>query len=301
MPDWLERPMVPQTSNRPEPTGQPMHARDRLFYVILTWSTIPAALVVGCFIAWASGQLSAGWAVAGGAAGLSGMAAATIYALEKKPSSPRYPGPIVITIAVITWALIGWQTWVWFHAPNQPIQGYTRAQLDDAAAKAKDAATKPLLEKLDQANQNLDQANKDKEAFRQTTAKQIADAVAKATAQSDTPINVDKLPTSLKLLFKAGDIEEIASQNVIWTKLLVEHEQKVTTVFGERPNTIPTWAIVVIFKKPIIYKDIQSDDHGAGLPVPEKAGTNPRYAVIEFGSHVITYSYQNVLVDLTFK
>jgi hypothetical protein len=206
---WYEN--LGEPPDRPAPTGQPMHARDRLFYVILTWSTIPAALVVGCFIAWASGQLSTDWAVAGGTAGLLGMAAATIYALEKRPPSPRYPGPIVITIAVLTWVLIGWQTWIWFHQPTQPSQGYTLAQLDDAVAKAKDTATKPLKDQLDQAN-------KDSENLRQSIPKQIADAVAKATAslqaqiaqsQSDVPISVDKLPTSLRLLFKGDEIEGI--------------------------------------------------------------------------------------------
>jgi len=64
---------------------------------------------------------------------------------------------------------------------------------------------------------------------------------------------------------------------------------------------LPTWAIVLIFKKPIIFSKIESDDHGAKLPVPEMAGSTNRYAVLEFGTHVVTYSFQNVLVDITVK
>jgi len=53
-------------------------------------------------------------------------------------------------------------------------QRYTQAQLEDVIAKAVEAATKPIQDKLDQAN-------KDDEALRQN-AKQLAEALAKATA-----------------------------------------------------------------------------------------------------------------------
>ena len=277
-------------------TASPMHARDRVFYVILTWSTIPAALVVGSFIAWASGQISTGWAVAGCATGLLGMAAATIYALEKRPPSPRYPGPIVIAIAALTWALIGWQTWIWLHPPVQPVQGYTQAQLDDAIAKAKDAATKPLKDQLDQTN-------KDAETLRQNATRQIADTVAKATAQlqvqiaqlqSDTPVSVEKLPTTLRLLFKGNDIEEIEAQNVVWAKLVALQQKNYSTLFfGQQTTSFPVWAIILVFKKPIAYKEIHIDDHGVGLPAPD-IGSNSRFAVITFNS-----GPQDGLVDIT--
>jgi len=175
-------------------------------------------------------------------------------------------------------------------------QDYTQAQLEDVKAKAVEAATKLIQDKLDQAN-------RDNEALRQT-AKQLTDA-SKATAQSqpqsDTPISVAKVPTSLKLLFKAGNIEEISSQNVVWTKLVVEHEQKVSTLLGERSDMFPVWAIVLIFKKPITFAKVDSDDHGAGLPMPVMPTSNPRYVVLEFGTHVAAYNFQNVLVDITFK
>jgi predicted DNA-binding transcriptional regulator AlpA len=67
------------------------------------------------------GQLPASWAVAGIAIGLLGMGAATIYALERKTPSPRYPGPIILGIAALTWALIGWQTWMWFHPSTMAV------------------------------------------------------------------------------------------------------------------------------------------------------------------------------------
>lgn len=273
-----------------------MHDRDRVFYLILTWSTIPAALIVSCAIAWASGQLSMGWSVSGIVAGFLGMAAATIYALQKKPPAPRYPGPVIIGIACLTWALIGWQAWTWSHPPippTQPVQtqGYTQAQLEDAKAKAVQAATKPILEKLDQANS-------DNATLRQSIPRQVNEALNKAAAQFDTPVSIDKLPTSLRVLFKgsytnANSIEEIETKNLVWTKLVALQSQTYTHfIFGQQSNTFPVWAIILIFKKPIIYKDIRVDDHGVGLPKADIT-IDPRYAIIEFNS-----GPQDGLVDL---
>jgi hypothetical protein len=98
------------------PSGQPMHARDRRLYVILAWTAIPAALVVGCFIAWGGGQLPGRWAIAGMSAGIVGMAIGTVYALEKRAPFPRSPGPIIVGLAVLTWVLVGWQAWLSFHS-----------------------------------------------------------------------------------------------------------------------------------------------------------------------------------------
>jgi hypothetical protein len=202
MPDQNKQPMETEASDRLTPTGQPMHPHDRHFYLLIMWAgSIPGALAVGCYIAWASGQMSWQLAAPGVAIGVLGMASATIYVLKKRPPDPRHPGPMVFGVAgaaVLTWALVAWQAWMWFN-PSIPAQsythGYTQAQLDDAITKARDAAAKPLQDKLDQAS-------KDTESLRQSTAKQIADAVAKVQAQSDTPVNVDRLPTSLRLLFK---------------------------------------------------------------------------------------------------
>jgi hypothetical protein len=140
-------------SNLPSDSASPMHARDRRLYVILTWAAIPAALVVGCFIAWGGGQLSWQWAIGGMSVGVLAMVVATIYALEKKPPLPRYPGPIIIATAVLTWGLIGWQTWMWVHTPVQgytqapPIAGFTQAQVDKKISDA----TEPLKAQLAEA------------------------------------------------------------------------------------------------------------------------------------------------------
>ena len=144
-------------------TTSPMHARDRRFYVILAWSAIPAALIVGCFIAWGGGQLPWYWAVSGIVMGLLGMCAATLYALEKKAPSPRYPGPIIIGIAVMTWVLIGWQTWLAFHSP---VQSYTQAQLDSSVEAAKAKATAPIQAQLDTVTRQRDAALADVVALR---------------------------------------------------------------------------------------------------------------------------------------
>jgi hypothetical protein len=271
----------------PSRSADPMHDRDRVFYLILTWSTIPAALIASCAIAWASGQLSIGWSVSGIAAGFLGMAAATIYALQKKPPAPRYPGPIIIGIACLTWALIGWQAWIWFHPPIQPTSGYTEAQLNEAVAKAKETTAKPLKEQLDQANNDVQNLR--------LNVKQLTDALAKATAQSptqsDTPLGVDKLPTSMKLLFKGTSVEEIDSKNVLWTPLLAWRERQ--NVFVTQP--FPAWAIIVVFKKPLIFTGAHVEDHGAGVPDPQIISDNPKYAVLIFDA--VPY---NSLLDITF-
>ena len=205
-------------------------------------------------------------------------------------------------------AIIGLAIVAWLHfRESTPTMSFTQEQVNDKVADAKKLLTSQLEETASLKAQ-INDANEKLQNLRQNTTRQIADAVAKATAplqgqiaqlQSDAPISVEKLPTSLKLLFKGGDIEEIASQNVIWTKVVAWHEQNVATLLGEKTNTIPVWAIVLVFKKPIIFKELHSDDHGAGLPLPEKSSSGPRYAVIEFGTHIAHYSYQNVLVDIT--
>ena len=133
-----EKTAVPYPSSE---TASPMHARDRRLYVILAWSAIPAALIVGCYIAWGSSQLPDAWAIAGIAVGLLAMAGATIYALKKKPPSPRYPGPIMIAVAALTWVLIGWQTWMFFHSSTgvspEKWAALTPSQTEALASRAR--------------------------------------------------------------------------------------------------------------------------------------------------------------------
>ena len=186
---------------------------------------------------------------------------------------------------------------MWFQPPippTQPVQtqGYTQAQLEDAKAKAAQGGKQSRL------RHKLDQANADITALRQSIQRQVNDALTKAAVQFDTPVSVDKLPTSLRVLFKgsytnASGIEEIEAKNLVWTKLVALQSQTYTHfIFGQQSNTFPVWAIILIFKKPIIYKGVHVDDHGVGLPKADIM-IDPRYAVIEFNS-----GPQDGLIDL---
>jgi hypothetical protein len=150
--------------------------------------------------------------------------------------------------------------------PAAPI-GFSQQQVDEQIA----AATKQL-------KAQLDQANKDAGLRRQG-----------ALLQSDVPVSVEKLPTSLRLLFKGDDIEEIEAKNVVWTKLLAWREPP--ALFA---NRFPVWTIILVFKKPIEFKKIYVEDHGAGFPQAEVT-INPRYAVVQFTSTI----YVTGLVDIT--
>jgi hypothetical protein len=68
---------APDMPANPEPeAAKPMHARDRRLYVVLAWTAIPAALIVGCSVAWGSRQLSGLWASVGVFIGLATMSVA---------------------------------------------------------------------------------------------------------------------------------------------------------------------------------------------------------------------------------
>lgn len=115
-----ERSSGKATVANPNPeTANPMHAKDRRFWLAILWAgSIGGALAVGCYIAWASGQMPLQFAAPGIAIGLLAMAGASIYAFEKRPSNVWRPGPILLGIAALTWALVGWQTWMFFHWPS---------------------------------------------------------------------------------------------------------------------------------------------------------------------------------------
>lgn len=152
-------------SNPTPETASPMHVRDRRFWLIVLWAgSIAGALVVGCFIAWGSGQMPWQWAVPAIAVGLLAMAGATLYALEKRPSKPWHPGPIMIGVAVLTWALVGWQTWVWLHTPAPAgMTGFTQQQVDEKIA----AAVTNLNSQLTEANRQREAATREANALRQ--------------------------------------------------------------------------------------------------------------------------------------
>jgi hypothetical protein len=186
-----------------------------------------------------------------------------------------------------------------FTAPLSPVETtFTQRQVDEKIAdaikllKSQLEETAPLKAQLNEANEKL-------QNLRQNTTRQIADAVAKATAQSqaqsDAPISVDKLPTTLRLLFKMDDIEEIEARNVIWMKLPVLRLQNASTLLGPKSSWNPVWAVILLFKKPIVFKEIHFDDHGTNLPTPEIMSNDySRYVVVEFDSSYI----QGVLLDI---
>jgi hypothetical protein len=252
----------------PSLRAAPMHPRDRLLLAAFNWAgNVGGPLAVGCYIAWAIDQMPLRLAAPGVAVGLLAMTGATIYAFrERAPTKRGYFWPIMIGSIVLTWAVFSWQTWMWFHPSTQAVQGYTQAQLDDAKAKAK--------------QDQLDQNKKD-------AAQQSADAVTKATAllraqiaqlQSDTPVSIDKLTTSLTLSFKGGNVEQIGNApNVVWTKMF--GWQGPSILFGAGGN--PSWVIVIVFKKPIAYKTFCFEGHNSGISTPA-AEKNPYYAIITF-------------------
>ncbi|MGO9330078.1 MAG: hypothetical protein ACLQJ0_18445 [Steroidobacteraceae bacterium] len=124
-----------------------MPLRDRRFWVTLAiWAAIPVGSVVagiGAFVA-----SSPHWGFGLCAAGLLGAYAVTLHLLERKPTAPHYSSAIIISVAVLTWAFIGWQTWLVFHSP---VHGYTQAQLDKAVEDGK----AQIQSKLDAAQKTI--------------------------------------------------------------------------------------------------------------------------------------------------
>jgi hypothetical protein len=144
-----------------------------------------------------------------------------------------------------------------------------------------------IAEATKQLKAQLDQAKRETENLRQSTARQIA-----GQGQSDVPISVDKLPTSLQLHFEDNDIKEIGSRNVVWTKMLGWREGETLL---SRPR--PGWTIIVVFKKPIAYKQVHYDDHGIHLnPVPEEISSDPHYYVLQLNSIFLN----GLLLDIAF-
>lgn len=266
-----------------EPQGPPMHHRDWSLLIILG---IPAALAITIFSvglgAFVTGSIKWGFSLC-----IPSLLALIVMAvlLFKARSTPRpslQPRPylfIALTaMTLLTWAFFGWQTWMWFHPARAPDQGYTKTQLDEYAVKEVFKATKLAQDKLDKANKEIE-------------------ALHKSIAQSDIPVSVDKLPTSLKVLFKGNEIQEIESKNVIWTKDIAWHEE---FTYGLFPRSIPSpiWVVVIIFKKPILFKDIHVNDN-ANIPA-EVASKSPRYALIEFDANIATFNSQNIVAEITF-
>jgi hypothetical protein len=215
-------------------------------------------------------------------------------ALEKMPDFRPYRRFWFGVGLVLGAALITWLAWAFPSVMvDAAVPSYSQAELDKAVKEAKDTppvgfTQKQVDERIADATKQLktqlDQANNDIQGLR---------AVAKATpqnTQSDTPIAVEKLPTSLQLNFKGNDIEEISSKNVTWTKIVGFRQTKSLI-----PVSYPAWTIVIFFKKPIAFKYVRYDDHGVGLPEPEQL-SDVRHAEIEL--NWFTY---NGLLDISFS
>lgn len=120
-------------------SANPMHPRDRRFYLAVAIATIAAGLAVSCFLAGASGQLAWTWVIGGIVVGLGVTVLAAFDALDKPILSIRYSSSILTAVVTLTWLLIGWQTWITFYP-----QVYAKAQPD---AEALD--TRPFGGKFD--------------------------------------------------------------------------------------------------------------------------------------------------------
>ena len=185
-----------------------------------------------------------------------------------------YWSPVLVLLVMVY--MLGPEIYLRATAPVLPpaATGFTQQQLEEKIAEA----IQPYKAQLDQAN------------------KQIADAVSKAApavpqvAQSDVPISVERLPTSLRLLFKPGGaIEEMEAKNIAtWQQVFVAHQG--AALFNP---VLPITAILMIFKRPIAYKAVFFDGHGA-IATPTATTKNPRYAIVEFDT-----LYLNGLVDLS--
>ncbi|WP_315721603.1 MULTISPECIES: hypothetical protein [unclassified Bradyrhizobium] len=132
----------------PEPANS-LHPHDKLFYTIIAWLAIPVALIGGSIIAWLTGSLAGNLTLSLVILGFVGMAIGTSFALENKLLPSRYPSPVMIGIAALTWLLVAWQTWISLRAPTQ---GYTQAQLDEAIAKSLDPVQKALDAEIKKTN-----------------------------------------------------------------------------------------------------------------------------------------------------
>jgi hypothetical protein len=113
-----ERPSEKAVPNPTTEAAAPMPPRDRRFWVTLAiWAAIPVGLFLAGVGPFVSG--SPHWGVGLGLPGLVGAYFVTLHLLERWPHKPPDPSPLLIVIAILTWAFIGWQTWLWFHTPTQ--------------------------------------------------------------------------------------------------------------------------------------------------------------------------------------
>jgi hypothetical protein len=264
-------------------TPPAMLDHDRRFYTILgwsiAWSAIPASIFAGSILGLYAGQLSLQSALPSMLGSVAVMAVINFVGYKQKAPELKNPGPVMLFIALLTWCFVGWQTWMWFHPPAQvaqpaqpaqSAQSYTKAQLDEAIAKAK--------------QDQLDQDKKD-------AAQQSTDAVANATTslraqiaqlQSDKPVSVDKLPTSLRVLFNNdGTYSQLDQKNIAaWDPINLWEGGGLLT----RPP--PVMSFVIVFKKPIAFDDVQIDGHNTGM-IGKATTTDPAFVIVSFNYSLV--------------
>ena len=260
----------------------PMHEHDRRFNAVLgwsiAWSAIPASIFAGSILGLYTGQLSWQGALPSMAGSVAVMAVINFVGYKQKAPELKNPGPVMLFIALLTWCFVAWQTWMWFHPLVQPARP---AQVQETKPQL-DTATKPLRDQIEQLA-------KENESLRQGNADTIAKATAALRAQiaqllSDAPVNVDKLPTSMRVLFKGTSVEQIDEKNVAAWSLLAAWSRPRALLVPEPPAL----AILLVFKKPITYDGVYVDDHGLGFGSSAEVTTNPRFAIVQFNSPYVT-------------
>jgi hypothetical protein len=271
-----EKPIMRENNPlRAEPTAAArMHPDDRRLLALFNWAgNVGGALLVGCYIGWAINQMPLRLAAPGMAFGLLLMSGATIYALRESPPKRRgYFLPIIIGAIVLTWALFGWQTWMWFHPV---IGGPSQAQLDEAFTKGKAEGAKPIQEKLDQANREIETLRQSPQATDTKMINTLRSQIGQL--QSDAPVTIDKLPTSLRLVFNATGIEKIEAKNIAtWARIPAWREQP--SLLPRSPQ--PVLAILMVFKKPVTFNEIYIDGHGTDYKA--EATIDPHFAIVQF-------------------
>ncbi len=194
-----------------------------------------------------------------------------------------------VVVIISTLVVLGWvaAAFTYLTRPmTQTVQGYTKTELDDYAAKKVDAATKPLKQQLDQANNELETLRRSGVDMTKVVAGLRAQI---AQLQSDTPISVDKLPTSMRVSFNGTDtVIRTDDKNIAaWTPILEWHDQPFLL------RQTPVLALILVFKKPVTFDEIYVEDVGTGTSITVDTVMDSHFAVVQFSTR-----YMNGLVDI---
>lgn len=201
---------------------------------------------------------------------------ATAPPQSQRPARSLYPLAIQTIIAAFTCAFVGWQTWIWFHPATS--SNVTQAQLDAYADKKVALTTKPLrdqVEQLTKENETLQHGGTD-------AAKLIAGLRAQITQlQSDKPISVDRVPTSMRVVFNSNaTYTQIDAKNIAaWEPITLW-----SVHLGLLSQGVPVLAFILIFKKPVIFDDVQVDAHDTVGLTGKVDKIDPHFAIVEFSA-----------------